>query len=282
MGRDAGVLPMRKIHETAVIHPNAKIGANVDIGPYVVIGEHVTIGDGTVIHPHVCISGRTFIGKDCEIFPGANIGAAPQDLKYRGEDTVTIVGDRCSIRECVTIHRACGEGNETRVGNDVLLMAYVHVAHNCIVGNKVILANVVTLAGHVVVEDRAVIGGLTAVHQFTKVGRNCMIGGMSRISQDVPPFVIVSGNPPHVSGLNSVGIVRAGIPPEIRSQLKKAFKILYRSGYTLKEAVEVMELELESCDETEHLMRFLRNVERGICRAAAHGTATTKSDEAAE
>ena len=272
MGFDSVVVPIRKIHETAVVHPKAKIGKDVEIGPYSVIGENVTIGDGTVIHPHVVIDGHTTIGKNCELFQGASIGAAPQDLKYRGEETETILGDRVVVHECATIHRAVGVGNETRVGNDVLLMAYTHVAHNCIVGNNVIMSNVATLAGHVIVEDRAVIGGLAAVHQFTKVGRNCMIGGMSRISQDVPPFVIVAGNPAHVSGINSVGISRAGIAPEVRSNLKKAFKILYRSGNTLQEAIQIMEQELDSSEEVDHFMRFLRNVERGICRASSRSS----------
>ena len=146
------------------------------------------------------------------------------------------------------------------------MMAYTHVAHNCIVGNNVIMSNVATLAGHVVVEDRAVIGGLAAVHQFVKIGRNAMIGGMSKIVQDIPPFVIADGNPAHVAGLNSVGISRAGVVPEVRANLKKAYRILYRSGLTLDEAVSTMEQELESSEEVEHLLRFLRNVERGICR----------------
>ena len=259
------------IHETAIIAPGAEIGPNVKIGPYSVIGEHVKIGEGTVIHPHVVITGRTTIGKNCEFFQGASIGEVPQDLKYKGEDTVTIIGDHVTIRECATVHRAVGEGNETRIGNNVLMMAYTHVAHNCIVGNNVIMSNVATLAGHVIVEDRAVIGGLTAVHQFTKIGRNCMCGGMSRISQDVPPFVIVAGNPAYVAGLNSVGISRAGIPMEVRRELKKAYKILYKRGLSLSDAIATMEQELDSYEEVEHFMRFLRTVERGICRASAHG-----------
>ena len=260
------VLTMHKIHETAIIAPGAELGPGVVVGPYSVIGEHVKIGEGTIIHPNVVITGRTIIGKHCEFYQGASIGEAPQDLKYKGEDTATIIGDGVTIRECATVHRAVGEGNETRIGNNVLMMAYTHVAHNCIVGNNVIMSNVATLAGHVIVEDRAVIGGLTAVHQFTKIGRNCMCGGMSRISQDVPPFVIVAGNPAHVSGLNSVGISRAGISLEVRKELKKAYKILYNSGLSLPDAIATMEQELDSCEEIEHFMRFVRTVERGICR----------------
>ena len=183
-----------------------------------------------------------------------------------GEKTTTIIGDGGTFRECCTVNRACGEGNETRIGNNILMMAYTHVAHNCIVGNNVIMSNVATLAGHVIVEDRAVIGGLSAVHQFCKIGRNAMVGGMARVNQDVPPFMIIAGDPAFVSGLNSVGLSRAGMPPEQRSELKKAFRILYRSGLPLQEAIATMESELDSCEPVEHLLRFLRNVERGIIR----------------
>ena len=198
------------------------------------------------------------------------LAAAADDLMdasdYLTEEVqrYTVIGDRGVFRECVTVSRACGEGNETRIGNDILMMAYTHIAHNCIVGNNVIMSNVATLAGHVIVEDRAVIGGLAAVHQFCRIGRNAMAGGMSRISQDIPPFMLVAGDPAFVAGLNSVGLARAGMPLEIRTQLKKAFRILYRSGLSLEEAVATMEQELDSSEPVEHLMRFLRNAERGI------------------
>ncbi|HIU63848.1 MAG TPA: acyl-ACP--UDP-N-acetylglucosamine O-acyltransferase [Candidatus Avacidaminococcus intestinavium] len=266
MGFDNVVKISRKIHETAAIAPGAVLGRDVEIGPYAVIGPNVVIGDGTKVFAHVVIDGFTTIGKNCRFFPGCSIGAEPQDLKFKGEKTYTVLGDNVTIRECATINRATGEGNETRLGNGVLMMAYTHVAHNCIVGNNVIMSNVATLAGHVVVEDRAVIGGLAAVHQFVKVGRNAMVGGMSKIVQDIPPFVIVDGNPAHAAGLNSVGISRAGVPADVRSNLKKAYRLLYRSGLSLDEAIVSMEQELDSSEEVEHLLRFLRNVERGICR----------------
>lgn len=268
MVADSKVTTESKIHPTAIIAPGAQIAPGVQIGPYSVIGEHVKLGEGTIIHPHVVVTGHTIVGKYCEFFQGASVGEAPQDLKYKGEETVTYIGDHVNIRECATVHRAVGEGNETRIGNNVLMMAYTHVAHNCIVGSNVIMSNCATLAGHVIVEDRAVIGGLTAVHQFTKIGRNCMCGGMSRISQDVPPFVIVAGNPAHVSGLNSVGISRAGISLNVRKELKKAYRILYNSGLSMPDAIARMEQELDSCEEVEHFMRFLRTVERGICRTS--------------
>ncbi len=260
------IIPIRKIHETAVIHPGARIGKDVEIGPYAVIGENVLIGEGTQIGAHVVIDGWTSIGKNCTIFPSASIGTEPQDLKFRGEKSYVFIGDNTKIREFATVNRATGEGEETRVGANCLLMAYTHVAHNCIVGNHVVMSNAATLAGHVVVEDRAVIGGLAGVHQFVKIGRNAMIGGASKVVQDVPPFVIVDGHPAKVAGLNNVGMARAGVGELARRNLKKAYKILYRSNLLLPQAIAVMEQELDSCEEVEHFLRFLRNAERGICR----------------
>ena len=254
------------IHDTAVIDPGARIGKNVKIGPYAVIGPHVEIGEGTVVGPHACITGYTSIGKDCHIFQFASVGDVPQDLKYKGEKSYTFIGDRTSVREFVTIHAATGEGEETRIGNDCLLMAYVHVAHNCVVGNNVIMSNAAMIAGHAIVEDRAVLGGKCGMHQFVKIGRNAMIGGASKVTQDVVPYTIVDGNPCKVAGLNSVGISRAGIPLESRRKIKQAYKILYRSGLSLAQAIAMIEQEVDSCEEVEHLLRFLRNAERGICR----------------
>lgn len=260
------VVVLRNVHETAVVHPNARIGKDVQIGPYAVIGENVLIDDGAKIGAHVVIDGWTSIGKNCVIFPGASIGAEPQDLKFAGEKSYVFIGDNTKIRECATVNRATGEGEETRIGNDCLMMAYTHVAHNCVVGNNVIMSNAATLAGHVIVEDRAVIGGLTGIHQFVKVGRNAMIGGASKVVQDVVPYTIVDGHPAKVSGLNSVGISRAGIAIESRRNIKKAYKLLYRSGLSLTQAIAMIEQEVDSCNEVEHLLRFLRNAERGICR----------------
>ena len=254
------------IQTAAVVAPGAKIAENVEIGPYSVIGENVEIGEGTKIGPHVVIHGWTQIGRDCRIFQGASIGEEPQDLKFRGEKSYTVIGDRTTIREGATIHRATGEGEETRVGNDCLLMALTHVAHNCVVGNHVIMSNLASLAGHAVVEDRAVIGGMAGVHQFVKIGRNAMVGGMSKLTQDVVPYTIVDGQPAKVVGLNAVGISRAGIQLEARRNIKKAYKLLYRSGLSLQQAIAVIEQEVDSCEEVEHFLRFLRNAERGICR----------------
>lgn len=260
------IMPETGIHPTAIIHPSAVIGKNVTVGPYAIIDEDTVIGDGCVVGAHAVIHRYTTVGKNNRFFPGCSIGGEPQDLKFVGEKSYTIIGDGGTFRECCTVGRGCGEGSETRIGNNILMMAYTHVAHNCIVGNDVIMSNVATLAGHVIVEDRAVIGGLAAVHQFTKIGRNAMIGGMARVNQDVPPYMIVAGDPAFVSGLNSVGLARAGIPQEERSELKKAFRILYRSGLSLQEAISTMEQDLDSYETIETLLRFLRNVERGILR----------------
>ena len=254
------------IHETAVIYPGAKLGKNVSVGPYSVIGADVVIGDGTIIGPQVVITGWTTIGKDCKIFQHTSIGEEPQDLKFVGEKSYTVIGDRTVIREGTTIHRACGAEQVTSIGNDCLIMAYNHIAHNCVIGNNVIMANASMLAGHVTIEDRAVVSGISGVHQFVKIGRNAMIGGTSKIVQDVVPFTIADGNPAQAIGLNSVGMQRAGISAETRSKIKKAYKIIYLSELSLAEAADTIEQEIEPCEEINHLINFLRNVERGICR----------------
>ena len=256
------------IHPTAIIDPHAAIGEGVKIGPYVIIGPNVKIGDGTEIMSHAVIDGWTTIGKDCRFFPSVSIGSEPQDLKFKGEKSYVIIGDRSVFREFVTVSRATGEGEETRIGNDCLFQACTHIAHNCVLGNNIIMSNCAGLAGHVTVEDRVVIGGIAGIHQFVKVGRNAMIGGLAKVVQDIPPFVIADGQPARIIGLNSVGLARAGMSEETRRELKKAFRILYRSGLNLAEAIEMMEQDLNSTEEVEHLLRFLRNAERGICRGA--------------
>ena len=257
---------LANIHPTAVISESAHIGKDVTIGPYCVIGDDVEIGDGSIIGPHAVIDRWTTLGKGCRVFQFASVGAEPQDLKFKGEKSWTVIGDRTTIREGATIHRATGEGNETRIGSDCLLMAYVHIAHNCTLGNRVIMSNLASCSGHAMVEDRVVIGGMAGVHQFVKIGRNAMVGGMSKLVQDVVPYTLVDGHPAKVVGLNNVGISRAGIPLESRRLIKQAYKILYRSGLSLPEAIAVIEQEVDSCDEVEHFLRFLRNAERGICR----------------
>ncbi|EGO62142.1 acyl-ACP--UDP-N-acetylglucosamine O-acyltransferase [Acetonema longum] len=256
------------IHETAVVHPGAVLGKNVDVGPYAVIGQNVRIGDNTVIKSHAIIDGWTDIGVNCEIYPCASIGSPPQDQKFRGEKSYIVIGDNTQIREFVTVNGATGEGQETRVGSDCLLLAYCHVAHNCVIGNHVVVSSAAMIAGHVVVGDRATIGGLTGIHQFVRIGRNAMVGGASKIVQDVPPFITAAGNPAQAAGLNTVGMTRAGIGETTRQLIKRAYKILYLSGLGLSCALEIMEQQIPECEEVADFIQFLRNTERGICRVA--------------
>lgn len=255
-----------KIHQTALIHPNAQIGDNVEIGPYAVIGENVTIKEGTKIYPHVVIDGWTTIGKDCSIFPGASIGSPPQDLKFKDEKSYVIIGDGTTIRECATVNRPVGEGETTRLGNEVFMMAYAHVAHNCIVGDHVIMANAATLAGHVEVGNRVVIGGLAGVHQFVHIGDLVMIGGLTKITQDIPPYLLVDGNPAEVHGINRIGLMRNGFSEESRKEIKKIYKLLYRSNLNMTQAL----LELKEMKPTSAVEKFLdflgERSRRGITR----------------
>lgn len=255
---DAVVNP--KIHPTAVIAPGAELDPTVEVGPYAVIGERVKIGAYTKIGAHVIISGITEIGRENQIFPGAVIGLEPQDLKYKGAASRVKIGDHNQIREYVTINRATGEDEVTSIGDNNLLMAYVHVAHNCVLENNIVIANNVALAGHVHIESKAVIGGVLGVHQFVHIGKLAMLGGMSRIDRDVPPYLLVEGNPARVRSLNLVGLKRQGLSPTEINVLKNAFRTLYRSEFTLNQALESLEtLPANSDNEyVAHLCRFLR------------------------
>lgn len=248
------------IHPTAVIHPGATLHSSVRVGPYAVIGENVTVGPETEIGAHVVIDGRTQVGARNQIFPGATIGIEPQDLKYDGSVSLVEIGDDNRIREYVTINRATHSGEVTRVGNNNLLMAYVHVAHNCVVGDHVIIANAVSLAGHVEVDSNAVIGGVLGIHQFVHIGRFAMVGGMSRIDRDVPPYTVVEGNPCRVRGLNLVGLRRAGITKAQGGnpyrELKEAYRLLYRTDTPLEAGLAALEQWPEN-EYTTHLKQFL-------------------------
>lgn len=254
------------IHPTAIIDPTAILHHNVKIGPYAVIGPGCEIGEGSIIESHAVIAENVRMGKNNHIFPHAVIGEAPQDLKYAGEYSTVVIGDGNDIHEFATIHRATGENCETRIGSHNMLQAYTHVAHNSNFGDYIVVSSFSGVAGHVTVEDHAVIGAMSGVHQFVKVGALAMVGGMSKIVQDVCPFVIADGNPARVVGLNSVGIARNNISADVKSALKKAYRLLFRSGLKLNEAIEEMEQELPSTPEIEHLLYFLRNCDRGLCR----------------
>lgn len=255
-----------KIHSTAIVHPDAELGEGVEIGPYSIIAGTVKIGGGTVVGPRVTIEGHTVIGEECEVFTGAVIGSITQDKKYRGGTSYLKIGDRNKIREYVTINPGTREGTETVIGNDCLLMAYCHVAHDCVIGNQAILANAATLAGHVIIEDRAIIGGLSAVHQFVRIGTLSIVGGCSKVVQDVPSFMMVDGHPAKAYGINSVGLDRAGVPKEEKLLLKKAFKILFRSGLSVKNAAARIREEIPTSPSIETLLEFLKDSTRGISR----------------
>jgi UDP-N-acetylglucosamine acyltransferase len=246
------------IHPTAIVHPNANVDRGVEIGPFCVVGENVSIGRGSVLQSHAVINGWTTIGEDCKIFPFATIGAASQDKKYLGERAYTRVGSRTIVREYVSIQRATGEDQVTSVGDDCLFLAYVHIAHNCVVGNSVTMSNLAQLAGHCVIEDNALIGGMTALHQFTRVGRYAMVGGASRLTRDVPPYFLVSGNPAEPYGLNSVGLRRAEFSPEERAEIKSFYKILYGSKLNLSQAIETMKVQATT-DSGRHIIAFLES-----------------------
>lgn len=255
------------IHPTAIVHEDAQVADDVEIGPYAIIGEHVTIGSGTTIGPHTVIEGWTEIGCDNRIFQFASIGAAPQDLKYRGEKAVLKIGDRNTVREFATLHRGTADGGgETVVGNDNLFMAYSHVAHDCILGNQVILANGATLAGHVEVDDFAILGGLCAVHQFTRIGSHVMISGGSMVTQDVPPFSIAQGDRAKTVGINQIGLKRRGFSEEAIRGIKQAYKLIFRSGLRTEEALEQISNEIKNCPEVEKFSEFIRKSARGVAR----------------
>jgi UDP-N-acetylglucosamine acyltransferase len=254
------------IHPTAIVHPNADVARGVDIGPYCLVGENVTIGKGTLLQAHVVVNGWTTIGENCEIYPFATIGATSQDRKYAGERAFTKIGSRTVLREYVSVQRATGEDQVTAVGDDCLLLAYVHIAHNCVLGNNVTMSNLAQLAGHVEVADFATIGGQAGVHQFTRIGRYAMVGGASKITKDVPPFFLIEGNPAEPYGLNSVGLRRAGFTVEERNEIKKFYKILYNPKMNVSQAVEAMKEEASS-DPGRELIAFLEAPsQRGILK----------------
>jgi UDP-N-acetylglucosamine acyltransferase len=268
------------IHPTAVVHAGAQLHPTVKVGPYAVIGEQVIVGPGTEIGAHVVIDGQTTIGAQNRIFPGAAIGLESQDLKYDGSMSRVVIGDNNLIREYVTINRATDAGAATLVGNRCLLMAYSHVAHNCVVEDNVIIANSVALAGHVHVESGARISGMVGVHQFVHIGRLVMIGGLSRIDRDVPPFTLVNGNPAEVRGLNQVGLQRAGLTadPQIYRELKQAYRLVYRSGESLSTAVEKLS-EGGDNELVRHFSEFLRAAQQSDRRGLTPGRRRTKHSD---
>jgi UDP-N-acetylglucosamine acyltransferase len=254
------------VQSLSSVHPDAKIGENVTIGPFVTIENDVVIGDNTYIYPNVVIMNGARVGKNCRIFPGAVISAIPQDLKFRGEETTAEIGDGTTIRECATVNRGTAAKGKTIVGNNCLLMAYSHTAHDCILGSNVILGNTSQLAGEVEVNDYAILSGGTLVHQFTQIGKHAMIQGGSRVNKDIPPYIIVGREPITYSGINIVGLRRRGFDNEKISAIQEIYRILYQSGLNYKEAVKQIEETVPSSAEKESIVSFILNSQRGIVR----------------
>jgi UDP-N-acetylglucosamine acyltransferase len=255
------------IHRTAVIHASAELGRDVEVGPYAIIGEHVRMGDGTRVGAHANIKGPTRMGEGSRIFSFAVIGEAPQDLKYQGEPTELVIGDHNVFREFVTIHRGTVQGaGRTSIGSHNLFMAYSHVAHDCVIGNHVIMANAATLAGHIEIQDYAIVGGLVAVHQYVRLGAYSLVGGFSGVGKDIPPYTLAAGPRAQLHGLNTVGLRRHGFSSKTIQGLKNAYRILFRSSLTLQKSIKRVRQEVPTFPELEHLLRFLENTNRGICR----------------
>src|SRR5688572_29016445 len=259
------------ISPLASIHPNAKLGNNVIIEPFAVIHENVSIGDGTHIMSHAVLMPYSRIGNGCRIFPGAVIGAIPQDLKFRGEDTTAEIGDNTTIRECVTINRGTVDKWKTVIGSNCLLMAYVHIGHDCIVGNSCILGNLVQLAGHVIIDDFVIFGGSCAVQQFAKIGSHAYIGGGSLVRKDVPPYTKAAREPLSYAGVNTIGLRRRGFTSEKISEIQEIYRFMFLKGMNNTKAIELVEKEVPSSTERDYILDFIRTSERGIMKGYGGG-----------
>lgn len=250
----------------AYVHPQAKVAKNVVIEPFVNIEKNVEIGEGTWIGSNVTIMEGARIGKNCKIFPGAVVSAIPQDLKFNGEETIVKIGDNTTVREFVTINRGTKASYETIVGNNCLLMAYVHIAHDCVVGNNVILANAATLAGHITIDDYAIVGGLSAVHQFCKIGAHTMISGGSLVRKDVPPYTKAAREPLSYVGINSIGLRRRGFTSDQINLIQNVYRIIYLKGLNVSQAVNLIEADVPATPERDEILRFIDNSSRGIMK----------------
>jgi len=253
-----------EVHPTALVDPSAELAPGVVVGPYSIIGPNVRLGARTRIGSHVLIERDTTVGEECTVHQGAVLGTDPQDLKYMGEPTTLVVGDRTVIREYATLNRGTIASGVTRVGSDCMLMAYTHVAHDCHLGNHVILSNAVNMAGHVSIGDWAIVGGLTPIHQFVRIGAHAFVGGATRVAKDVPPYVKVAGSPMELYGLNSVGLARRGFPEEVRRELKRAYRLFFASNHNVAQALARAREELRALPEVEIFLCFFENSERGV------------------
>jgi len=257
---------MMNIHASAIVSKNAEIAEDAVVGPYSIVNDNVKIGSGTEIGPHCVIGEYTTIGKSCQIFQGSAIGSVSQDKKFKGKKGFLEIGDNNTIREYVTMNRGTEENSKTTIGNDNLFMAYSHIAHDCVIGNSVVIANCGTLAGHVVLEDGVILGGLAGVHQFVRVGQLSMIGGVSKVVQDIVPYSMAEGQRAKICGVNSIGLERAGFADDVKENLKKAFKILFSMKLNKKNALSKIEEEVPPTEEIKNLLNFIKSSERGIAR----------------
>jgi UDP-N-acetylglucosamine acyltransferase len=255
----------------AYVHPQAKVARNVVVEPFTTINNDVEIGSGTWIGSNVTIMEGARIGRNCRIFPGAVISAIPQDLKFEGEDSLTIIGDNTTIRECVTVNRGTSASGKTEIGNNCLIMATSHIAHDCIIGDNAIVVNGVALAGHVTVGKHAIIGGLAAVHQFIHIGDHAMISGGSLVRKDVPPYTKAAKEPLSYVGINSIGLRRRGFTSEKIKEIQDIYRILYQKNYNNSQALEIIEAEMEATPERDEIMLFIRNSQRGIMKGYSAG-----------
>lgn len=255
---------MTRIHPTALVSSNAELASDVEVGAFAIIGENCTVASGCIIAPRATLERNVALAANVHVGMGTILGGPPQDLKYAGEETTVEVGEGTVIREYTTVNRGTSQSFKTTVGRNCLLMSYVHLAHDCHIGNNVILSNVVQLAGHVTVEDRAIVSGLSAVHQFVRIGRQSFIGGCSRVSKDIPPFLKAVGNPVKLYGLNTVGLQRSGMDESTIRELKRAYRLLFRSDLNVTQAIERAQDEIEPLTEVQELIRFVEASERGV------------------
>jgi len=253
------------IHPTAIVEPGAQLGADVTLGAYAFVGRETAIGDGTILHHHATVEGFTTVGRQCEIYPFTCIGTKTQDLKYRGGRPGTRIGDRNVFREYTSVHSATNDGEFTTIGHDNLLLAYCHVAHDCQIGNHLIASNSVGLAGHVIVDDHVTLGAKCGVHQFCRIGAYVMVGAMSKVVQDVPPYLIADGNPAIARSINKIGLERHGFTPERLEAVKHAFRLFYRAGHNRTQALDAMNAHaLASSDEFKAFLKFVTSSDRGL------------------
>ena len=257
---------MTNIHPTAIVDPKAELGDGVIVAPYAVIQDDVIIGENTHIDSHVLLNSGTRIGKKCRISKGAVLGTDPQDLKYAGEKTTLEIGDETTIREFCTLNRGSNHRFKTEIGSNCLLMAYVHVAHDCVIGDNVILANAINMGGHVTIESYAAVGGMSPIHQFVKIGSHAFVGGGWRVNKDVPPYILAAGEPIKFAGINRVGLSRRGFSSEILQKIRQAYKLVYRSGLNVTQAVQKIKEAEELIPEVEKIVNFIEASERGIIK----------------